>query len=332
MSGRSILERRVTLTAAALLGALASVVALPAAADAAPSYRIIDLNVGDNSSANAVNEQGHVVGDREGRPFLWRNGQATLLLPDGEFGRAEDANNRDEVVGNRFVNGASHGFLWRRGVVTDLGVLPGGDNSFASAINDHGEIVGWSATAPNNGDLHAFRWRDGTMTDLGVPPEPFSQSIARDINNAGQIAGDMNRGGMDLFAVRWDRGGAVRTLSTQSMGMAINDLGDVTGLTLSGGALAHGYVWHRSALTEIPTPQIGFMPFLQPYGINNRVQVVGDTNLGAFLWQRGQLTTLPSLTHGGTAYDINNRGVIVGTSASQEGMAPHYHAVMWLRT
>ena len=37
-----------------------------------------------------------------------------------------------------------HAFLWQNGVMTDLGVLPGDEDSGASAINSLGQIVGSS--------------------------------------------------------------------------------------------------------------------------------------------------------------------------------------------
>ena len=37
-----------------------------------------------------------------------------------------------------------HAFLWENGVTTDLGVLPGDEDSGAAAINNAGQIVGSS--------------------------------------------------------------------------------------------------------------------------------------------------------------------------------------------
>src|SRR5262245_12117012 len=49
----------------------------------------------------------------------------------------------------------------------DLGTLPGGDRSFAVALNDHGQIVGISNTNVGGSDLHWFFWEQGVMVDLG---------------------------------------------------------------------------------------------------------------------------------------------------------------------
>src|SRR6266545_1922692 len=63
-------------------------------------------------------------------------------------------------------------------------------------------------------------------------------------------------------------------------------------------------------------------------------QVVGARDLvpenspTAFLWERGKVTNLPSLTgSGGNATAINKHGVIVGSSPTGHG--EDVHAVLW---
>jgi probable HAF family extracellular repeat protein len=302
---------------ALLMGALAGPAMLPAMADASPGFRVVDLGMGDFSEATAINDFGHVVGHRgSGRPFLWRDGQVTELLPDGEYGLATDINNRDEVVGTR--NGRA--FLWSRGVLTDLGTLPGGGYSSAAAINDRGEVVGSSGTATS---VHAFRWRDGLMTDLGALPGEWSRSFANDINNAGVAVGES--GVMEFAAIRWPRDGTMQQLTDVGSGAkSINDHGDITG-TSSGGV----FVWHRDAFTYIPRPSPTW--FMWPNAINNKMEVVGFVQGDAFLWHHGQLTMLPRLADLTTgANDINDHGQIAGFSAAGLG-GMNYHAVIWTR-
>jgi len=71
-------------------------------------------------------------------------------LPGGDFSRANDINSRGQIVGESSTAITSnHAFLFTNGVMLDLGVLPGVTNSFAgssaSAINDRGQVVGYSA-------------------------------------------------------------------------------------------------------------------------------------------------------------------------------------------
>jgi probable HAF family extracellular repeat protein len=46
-------------------------------------------------------------------------------------------------------------------VVTDLGTMPGGSSSSATAINDRDQVVGSSEVA--GGNNHAFFWTAGAM-------------------------------------------------------------------------------------------------------------------------------------------------------------------------
>jgi probable HAF family extracellular repeat protein len=153
----------------------------------------------------------HVVGNSGDRGFFWDGG---AMYPIQDFGggtsEATDINNLDQVVGSATLpDGSFHAFLWtlgedRKGHIRDLGTL-GGKNSHAVAINELGQVIGWSET----GELyeqqgvvvpvrHAFLWQDGIMYDLGThdhfygypftPPFPFSEAAA--INDKGQVAGN----------------------------------------------------------------------------------------------------------------------------------------------
>lgn len=69
----------------------------------------------------------------------------------------------------------------------DLGTLPGGNLSQAYAINDAGEVVGYSQTP--GGQLRAFVWTASAgMQDIGTLPGG-SNAVANGINNAGWVVG-----------------------------------------------------------------------------------------------------------------------------------------------
>ena len=77
--------------------------------------------------------------------------------------------------------GPWHAFLWKNGVMRDLGTL-GGQYSVATCLNDSGTIGGYSYTAPNfSRGPHAFVVRGRRMSDLGALPG-CSQSLAYSIN------------------------------------------------------------------------------------------------------------------------------------------------------
>lgn len=85
----------------------------------------------------------------------------------------------------------SHAFLWREGVMTDLGRLPGTAVSVAHALNDSDVVVGASrASTDFNAAEKACRWIDGQIADLNtLVPAPGGYTLARavSINNSGQI-------------------------------------------------------------------------------------------------------------------------------------------------
>lgn len=137
-----------------------------------------------------------------GLAFIWQNGKFRDLgtLPRRAFSRAYGLNETGQVVGDSFsVSQALDGghvktraFLWQNGRLTDLGSLPGSNDSEARAINSRGQIIGYSyAQNIKTGEeslRHAFLWQNGRMTKLGTLPGG-RQSAATAINNHGQIVG-----------------------------------------------------------------------------------------------------------------------------------------------
>jgi probable HAF family extracellular repeat protein len=137
---------------------------------------------GDIVIVSAINEAGDAAGYgtlTAARPGVIEAGLRPDQAPDFEatlaaFGEQESA---PEVE--------VHAFVYRAGVLTDLGTL-GGAHASAVDINDSGHVIGSSARAID-GRPRAFVWRDGTMTELPTPEE--ASAGASDINNRGQIVG-----------------------------------------------------------------------------------------------------------------------------------------------
>jgi probable HAF family extracellular repeat protein len=85
----------------------------------------------------------------------------------------------------RTVTGEIAAIRTLSGELISLGTL-GGETSVALAINDAGQVVGWSET--EDGSIHAFRYTPGIgMEDLGTHGGDFSVGMV--LNQAGDTAG-----------------------------------------------------------------------------------------------------------------------------------------------
>jgi probable HAF family extracellular repeat protein len=178
---------------------------------------------GDTSGADAINDRGQVVGSTGGHVFLWdhRHGMQDL----GFDASPTALNNVGQIVGNRGTFPFQRAFLWdAQHGVQDLGALDG-FGSFASGINDAGQVVGYSSFNGIN-SYHAFLYRDGVMTDLNdlLPPGSNWRLIeARAINDAGQIVGfgDPDHSGQNhaflLTLDQRDRPGVAASLSSAGL-------------------------------------------------------------------------------------------------------------------
>ena len=114
----------------------------------------------------------------------------------GDFGGSNSwaygINSIGQIAGsaeNEF--GLRRAFIWEEGAFTDLGVLTGGLYSVATAINNLGEVTGFSdRTGVVDGqqiETHAFRYSNGVMMDLGTLGGKASAGWG--INDAGDVAG-----------------------------------------------------------------------------------------------------------------------------------------------
>ena len=171
---------------------------------------------GNFSRAWAINNSGQIVGFAGNfntgplRPFLWQDGVMTdLKLPLGPWGEAKDINEIGAIVGwmGSSLSGA-HAFMLGDGIVTDLGVVPGGLSGIATAINNNGQVVGHGIVELGDGSrvARSFIWDDGEMTDLGTLPNlAFTRAFG--INDQRQVVGwSRNPIGNRVRPLLWQHG------------------------------------------------------------------------------------------------------------------------------
>lgn len=323
---------------------------------AGESWNVRDLGyVGSNTRIADINDAGVVVGQLwppGGAPyaFVMDNGVITDLgINDGE---AIAVNNAGQVIGN-YWDPFRKAFFWQKGNMVDLGGL-GGRFTVATAINDSGEVVGYSQTEA--GYTHAFIWKNGVMTDLGTL-SGGNESVATAINDAGEVAGLSSTSvGYVIYNVfRWAKGrmqdlgrspiadGVPDYYDWSYVGLIMNKKGEVAAQTKM---YPLTFVFSKDTWTSTADPNATHNFHLSVAEVINDKGVFAGTyfdddgdNLG-FVWSEGETTYIKNpdkeyviapdyalKDNSSRIYDMNNKGVVVGSSYNLYG--PGSHAIVW---
>ena len=247
-----------------------------------------------------------------------------------------------------------HAVVWKDGQIIDLGTF-GGTLSYANALNDRGQVVGFAlngkadsfitassdfdvncGTGDVPGQMRAFVWQEGRgLRALGTLGGP--DSCAKYINQRGQIAGHSftsytpnGTTGIPTFEpFIWANGtmtGLGSLGGTEGHANSINSRGQIAGVSnLAGDQTQHAFFWSQGVMRDL-TPASDFS---YPEGINDKGEVVGaiwnaDGTQFAFLWTDGALINLGIC---GEPLSINAASQVVGHADECAGSGSY--AFLW---
>ena len=180
----------------------------------------------------------------------------------------------------------------------ELRPLPGDTVGQSFFVNDHGVAVGSSGTCANSlpppfaVGPHAVLWaRDGSVTDLGnlggtANPALLLGNVAFGVNNSEHVTGiSALPGSLAHHAFLWTKTTGMRDLGTLpgdlvSAGLAINNRGEVVGVSNPGGVLAptaRAVLWQKGEVLDLNTlvPADTALYLLTAFGINDHGQIAG---------------------------------------------------------
>lgn len=267
------------------------------------------------------------------------------ILPGKEF---LACNERGQVAGIQNVGAVSsnaavfHAAIWKQGQLIGLGVPQGYRHSYASAINNVGQVVGWAVSNDEKrvGSVRAWIW-DKQGFHLLPLLSGMTDSAATAVNDRGQVVGIAYKRDCLPGQLNWQtpcRGfvwqdGKMADLGTPNakyphiIPTAINATGEIAGQATGIVQMisSSAFLWRNGAIQLLnqvttSTEEIG-AGYVN--ALNNRGQIIGLGSIGVnmagdilhpFLWDSGKLSRLQI-----TGAGINDRGNVVGTLADKEG-------------
>jgi len=216
---------------------------------------------GDAARAFSVSRCGHIAGwgaTRDGVPHAFFYDGSLHDL--GTLGGADSYGNVINTCGRvagwaATAAGQWHAFYHDGKAMRDLGTF-GGSSSFALAVNGVGQVAGY-AYGPGDAWFHAFLYdaRSGApLQDLGTLSQ---NSLAQDINDAGQVVGYARAANGDLRAFRFDAGTmhdlGLPSGARGSEARAINGAGAVVGYVYYPDGRQIAFLHDGSTLRELGT-------------------------------------------------------------------------------
>ncbi len=242
-------------------------------------------------------------------------------------------NKSNEVVGAaQTPDGLWHAFLWADGRMTDLGVLPGFDESYAQAVNVTRQVVGRSLTIDGQSS-RAFAWSGGVRTDLGTLGGDGAKAYG--INAARHAVGTSQLANGQWRAFVWRNNQMINLGAlpghVASGALAISDAELITGWSEDGAGNRIAVYWSNDQIREITS--LGGL-YSEAVAANRNDVIVGSSDTGnesihAFIWEAGQTTDLGTFPVGGDSHarSINVLREVVGDAFLPS--AGETQAVLW---
>ncbi len=290
-------------------------------------WTLTDLGTlgGATSEANGLNNAGQVVGHAEAAdgaryPVIWSGGVARPLSTRQGGALALSAGG---VAAGNVLSASGQRLaatLLSGGNAYDLGTF-GGSFSYAVAVNDSGQVVGYART-PDEKD-HAFLATASGMVDLGTYGGLYSYAYG--LNQAGLVVGSAFDASGTPRCFLSTGGGLIDpgTLGGRACNaLAVNDAGQVTGSSATSAGVGHAFVYDSRGMVDLGTLGGRSSAGL---AINRRGQVVGASRTAAnqqhaFFHDGTRMIDLGTLDGtSSTATGVNASGQVVGNSTLADG-------------
>jgi len=254
--------------------------------------------------------------------FLWQGGRMTALPTlGGNNGVANFINKHGVIVGQAETKVPDpncpapqklqfKAVKWTDGKAEALPNYGSDFDGLAIGMNDKGHAVGASGDCTvfnqlsfiNLQPLHALLWEDGSARDLGnLGGDGHGVgNLAYGINNKDEVVGTSDiPGNASFHAFLWTKRTLIHDLGTldgdfASVGLAINDAGDITGVSLDQNFGSRAFLYRDGKI----------------YDLNSMI----STNSSLALW---------------TASSINSSGEIVGLA--QDKKTGEFHGYLLIR-
>jgi probable HAF family extracellular repeat protein len=249
-----------------------------------------------------------------------------------------------------------HGFVWNGGGLTDLGALPGTNDSVVGQAGPTGGATGASENGlidPILGwpEAHAVMWSGGQIVDLGTLGG--YESNAGEMNARGQVTGAAANAILDQYSLFgwgtqtrgfiWEKASGMLDIGTlggpDTVSPFINQRGQISGCSYTnstpnsstGLPTLDPFLWYDNKMTDLGG--LGGVSGCAN-GLNESGEVAGTSDLAGdqtfhpFLWAHGRLIDVGTLGGDyGSGNGINNAGQVAGWAFTKGNNA--FHAFRW---